>query len=153
LGEKAAIAALPTSGAAFPPFERRYGNRSFHSAGRARALFSLTLRLLDRYAGTLHPKEPCSRRSPSMGVSDAFTNLLDAFPSKWGNINRKIVCPHCQKKGRVRTKPMKRKRGVSGAKATGGLLTGGLSILATGLSRKEKVTQAYCASCKSTWDF
>lgn len=88
-----------------------------------------------------------------MGLSDAFAGLLDALPSKWGDVNRKLVCPHCQRKGRVRTKRVKRKRGVSGGKATGALLTGGLSVLATGLSRKQQVTQAHCGSCGSTWDF
>jgi hypothetical protein len=48
---------------------------------------------------------------------------------------------------------IKRKKGISGGKAVGALLTGGLSILATGLSRKEKSTQAHCDNCGATWDF
>jgi hypothetical protein len=48
---------------------------------------------------------------------------------------------------------MKRKKGISGGKVMGGLLTGGISLLATGLSRKEQATQAHCDNCKSTWDF
>ena len=71
----------------------------------------------------------------------------------WGALNSALVCPHCQTKGHVRTMSVKRKRGISGAKATGALLTGGLSILATGLSRKEGLTQAHCGNCSSTWDF
>jgi hypothetical protein len=64
-----------------------------------------------------------------------------------------IVCPHCQVRGQVVTKRVKVKRGVSGGKATGAVLTGGLSILATGLSRKEAVTRATCGNCNTTWTF
>jgi len=48
---------------------------------------------------------------------------------------------------------VKRKKGVSGAKATGAILTLGWSLLATGLSRKEEITQAHCENCQATWDF
>ena len=72
---------------------------------------------------------------------------------RWGPVSPAYICPHCQTKGFVRTMPVKRKRGISGAKATAGLLTTGLSVLATGLSRKEGLTQAHCGNCNSTWDF
>jgi hypothetical protein len=62
-----------------------------------------------------------------------------------------IICPHCQIRGRVRTKRVTAKRGISGGKATGALLTGGVSLFATGLSRKEKMTQATCGNCRVTW--
>ena len=71
----------------------------------------------------------------------------------WGPIKPEYICPHCQTKGDVHAKPVDRKKGVSGAKATGALLTGGVSLLATGLSRKENLTQAHCCNCDSTWDF
>lgn len=71
----------------------------------------------------------------------------------WGTVSPLYVCPHCQTKGFVRTMSVKRKKGISGAKATGALLTAGVSILATGLSRKEGLTQAHCGNCNSTWDF
>jgi len=64
-----------------------------------------------------------------------------------------MICPHCGERGYVRTKFVKQKKGISGAKATGALLTGGLSIFATGLSRKEKNTKAHCKHCGSTWNF
>lgn len=70
----------------------------------------------------------------------------------YGRINPEIICPHCQSKGTVRTKQEKRKSGISGGKATAGLLTGGLSLLAVGLSRKQQVTQLYCGTCNMTWD-
>ncbi len=71
----------------------------------------------------------------------------------YGGINAEMICPHCQTKGKTRTKHITQKKGVSGAKATGAVLTGGLSLLATGLSRKEDATQAYCENCNSTWSF
>jgi hypothetical protein len=71
----------------------------------------------------------------------------------WGPRNPAMICPHCQTKGHIRTKIVERKKGVSGAKATGALLTGGISLLATGLSRKENPTQAHCDNCENTWEF
>ncbi len=73
--------------------------------------------------------------------------------SQWGELNEKLLCPHCQHRGLVRSKRVARKKGVSGAKATGALLTAGTSVLVTGLSRKEDLTQAHCGECNSTWDF
>ena len=71
----------------------------------------------------------------------------------YGPIRPEMVCPHCQTKGHVRTMPVRRKRGISGGKVMGGLLTAGTSLLLTGLSRKEQVTQAHCDNCGATWDF
>jgi hypothetical protein len=62
-----------------------------------------------------------------------------------------ILCPHCQQKGGVTTRPVKRKKGISGGKATAAVITGGVSVLATGLSRKENETEAKCSKCGSIW--
>ena len=64
-----------------------------------------------------------------------------------------IICPHCQSRGTVSTREVKEKKGISGGKATAALLTGGVSLCAVGLSRKEKVTEARCSSCGLTWHF
>lgn len=72
---------------------------------------------------------------------------------KYGKLNDKLVCPHCQQKGHVRTKSITKSKGISGGKATAALLTGGISLVATGLSQKEKHTQANCSNCNSTWAF
>lgn len=72
---------------------------------------------------------------------------------KFGPIFPALVCPHCQTKGQIHAIPKKRKKGISGAKATGAILTFGFSMLATGLSRKETLTQAHCDNCDMTWDF
>ena len=67
--------------------------------------------------------------------------------------NVHMICPHCQIKGKVETEQVKVKQGVSGGKATGALLTGGVSLLAVGLSRKQKVTKAKCKNCHNEWYF
>jgi hypothetical protein len=67
--------------------------------------------------------------------------------------NAQMICPHCQTKGNVYTERTKMKQGISGGKATGAVLTLGVSMLATGLSRKQKVTKAKCKNCGSEWVF
>lgn len=62
-----------------------------------------------------------------------------------------LVCPHCQTRGRVTSRQVKQKKGISGGKLTGAVLTAGISMLGTGLSRKEKVTEMKCGKCKTTW--
>jgi len=68
-----------------------------------------------------------------------------------GKVNSKLLCPHCQTRGMVHIKDVKKKVGISGGKATGALLTAGLSLFVTGLSRKERTTEAYCGCCEITW--
>lgn len=65
--------------------------------------------------------------------------------------HRQMICPHCQTKGKVTAKEVKVKRGIHGGKATGAVLTGGLSLFATGLSRKEGHLEARCSNCGTTW--
>jgi hypothetical protein len=62
-----------------------------------------------------------------------------------------LVCPHCQSRGTVTKKDVKVKRGISGGKATGAILTGGLSLFATGLSRKDSAIEMHCSTCNMTW--
>lgn len=62
-----------------------------------------------------------------------------------------LICPHCQVQGQVKTRKTRRKQGISGGKATGAVLTLGLSTVLTGLSRKETVTEMRCGNCKTTW--
>lgn len=70
-----------------------------------------------------------------------------------GKVNPVMECPHCHHTNCVRTKIVNDKRGISGGKVTGALLTGGASILATGLSQKKRVTKATCDKCKNIWLF
>lgn len=62
-----------------------------------------------------------------------------------------IICPHCQIRGKVTSRIVRQKKGISGGKATGALLTGGLSLLGTGLSRKERATEMHCRNCNTQW--
>lgn len=70
-----------------------------------------------------------------------------------GRVNPAMICPHCGVRGKVRTKVIDKKSGISGGKATAAVLTGGVSLVATGLSRKDRVTRAFCGNCKNEWDF
>ena len=63
----------------------------------------------------------------------------------------RLVCPHCQVLGGVKTRSVRRRRGISGGKATAGWLTGGASLLLTGLSREEQAKEAHCENCGTTW--
>ena len=71
----------------------------------------------------------------------------------FGPINTAMICPHCGQRGKVRTQRVSRKKGIGGGKATAALMTGGVSMLATGLSRKEQLTSAFCGNCRNRWDF
>jgi hypothetical protein len=64
-----------------------------------------------------------------------------------------IVCLHCQTRGFVTTEKVQVKKGIHGGKATAALLTGGATMLATGLSQHDQMTQATCSNCGSTWRF
>jgi hypothetical protein len=63
-----------------------------------------------------------------------------------------IICPHCQTRGQVERRLVRRKKGLSGGKTTGAVLTGGTSLLLTGLSRKETATEMHCRNCGTTWN-
>ena len=67
--------------------------------------------------------------------------------------NEHIVCPHCKTKGKTFTRSIEATKGISGGKAVAGLLTGGLSILAVGISRHESQTECRCGQCGSIWHF
>ena len=62
------------------------------------------------------------------------------------------MCPHCQTRGQVTHRPVQNKKGISGGKATGAVLTGGASLFVTGLSRKETAQEMHCGNCGMTWN-
>lgn len=93
-----------------------------------------------------------------MGFKEAFKAQQERSRAanetrRHGDVSAQMVCPHCQTRGTVRTKQVKAKRGISGGKATAAVLTGGVSMLGTGLSRKERVTEARCGECGAVWTF
>ena len=77
----------------------------------------------------------------------------DKIASVYGPENPAMVCPHCQTKGHIRTKPIDKPAGISGGKAVGAVMTGGASLLVTGIGRTDQVTQAHCSECSNTWTF
>ena len=89
--------------------------------------------------------------SPQEQAQELARRQAQRATIQYGPTNPVPVCPHCQTKGSVRTKAVTLNKGISGGKATGAVLTGGLSVLATGLSRKEGHTQAHCDHCNLTW--
>jgi hypothetical protein len=68
-----------------------------------------------------------------------------------GPVNPMLNCPYCGTTGQVHARTLRMKAGVSGGKATGAVLTGGLSLLATGLSRTQDRTQMRCFACGTGW--
>lgn len=68
-----------------------------------------------------------------------------------GRSSRAMICPHCHVKGTVRIRNTRRNMGVHGGKLSAALLTGGASILVTGLSRKENAVKARCIRCGEQW--
>lgn len=90
-------------------------------------------------------------KTKGQAPSPELQGQLDAL--KYGPLSAQMACPHCQSRGVVHTKKVTQKKGVSGGKATAAVLTGGLSMLATGLSRKEALTEAHCVNCGATWHF
>ncbi len=71
----------------------------------------------------------------------------------YGEVNAAMLCPHCGERGLIRTKKVLAKKGISGGKATAAVLTGGISVIGTGLSRNEVETKAHCDFCKNDWAF
>ena len=89
--------------------------------------------------------------------------LTNAFKNAFKNANKyldekdaerrramaSIICPFCQTKGTVTTK---NKNDTSGVKATGAVLTLGMSVMLTGLHKHSTRIEASCSQCKTTWD-
>lgn len=85
-------------------------------------------------------------------VKNAFKNAkkyLDDKESERMRAMASIICPFCQTKGTVTTK---NKNDTSGVKATGAVLTLGMSVMLTGLHKHSTRIEAHCSQCKTTWD-
>lgn len=106
--------------------------------------FKVVKRLLEKKGFTVtYDREP---RSP---VSVRMTQHL---AQNGMGFNPSVKCPHCDTVGTCTTKRTQRKKGVSGGKATAAVFTGGVSMVATGLSRKESVTVIHCRNCNVKWE-
>lgn len=80
-----------------------------------------------------------------------YDNLTLGEMHKGYKSNSALKCQHCGTTGKVIHRKADHKSGISGGKATGAILTGGLSLLATGLSKKVKVNEFKCKGCGITW--
>lgn len=92
---------------------------------------------------------------PETGLLDRKTpeEIKEFYDRKeWGPLRPVYTCPHCHKKGFVRTKSAKRKCDISVAKAIGLALRGGWALLGAGLTKGEQYTQAHCENCGFTWE-
>ena len=98
-------------------------------------------------------KEEIDRMSPQEQEKHYAGQTTRQLEAKWGPINPSMLCPHCNEKGKIHTKSVKRKQRIHAGKATAAVLTGESSMLGNGLSRKKGITQAYCGNCHNTWDF
>lgn len=74
-----------------------------------------------------------------------------AAADEFGGPNSKVICDYCGVNA-VRVSDVTRKTGISGGKATGAFLTGGVSMLATGLSQKQGAKHLACRNCGMEWD-
>lgn len=84
-------------------------------------------------------------------IGALLVGAVQGYLEMFGAPNSKVDCPHCGAKGQVRVTDVTRKQGISGGKATGAILTGGASLLATGLSRKEPAKKLACRGCGMEW--
>jgi hypothetical protein len=124
---------------------------SLEEQRRARAAIVPECRQLDCHAPRLTGGDLCAEHQAHLDQVRADTETMRAFAARHQGGQVAIVCPHCQVKGRVTTRRVKQKKGISGGKAVGAIFTGGTSMLATGLSRKEKATEMHCHNCNTTW--
>ena len=65
----------------------------------------------------------------------------------YGELNPQLICPHCNVKGQVRTKPDVEKKGIS----TINKVTGGMGSYGMALPGNKLFTRATCGNCWHTW--
>ena len=99
-------------------------------------------------AGQPSPEETQAAEAEGRDARPRYQVEQDAKAAR----EAKIVCSHCQTAGHVTTRMYQKKGSISGGKATGAILTGGISLVATGLARKGMVTQLSCSNCGMKWE-
>lgn len=114
---------------------------------------SITIRLIETEQTRKNFAALTPAELAAFNENEAKRKQLQVLSEQYGSTNSELFCPHCQTKGKVRAKGIKKKTGISGGKATAAVLTGGVSLLATGLSKKEDFTECHCDNCGSTWSF
>jgi hypothetical protein len=76
--------------------------------------------------------------TPAELQRDLEERLASLRTYEYGSLNPALRCPYCRKKGKIRIKRVERKQEGSGVKATEAILTGGKSILASDVSRRNR---------------
>jgi hypothetical protein len=99
----------------------------------------------------VHDQRAGIPQAKAAAANEARAGIPQAKAAAANEARARIVCPHCQTRGAVDTRQVRVKQGISGGKATGAILTGGASLLATGLSRKTHVTRLSCGACGMVW--
>jgi len=112
-------------------------------------IFAL-LKVLLRFLPTSTPEQLEAHKREELERLRAWEERVGKREGQ-AQLNPALICPHCQSKGTVHTRRIMQKAGVSGGKATAAVLTGGLSLVVAGLSRKEDRTQCACEHCGMTW--
>jgi len=70
-----------------------------------------------------------------------------AVPVQTGRAN----CQYCNGIGTVVVQQVKRKKGVSPGKIAGAVVTGGISLVGTGVAKKVWMNQLTCTACQMKW--
>jgi hypothetical protein len=100
----------------------------------------------------LHPSVAPASEAPSQARAKSGTpEWLKSDREKIKEANTGLLCPHCQIRGKISRKEIKKKKGISASKLIAAPLTGGNSLFVVGLSRKDTYTQLTCGSCKMVW--
>ena len=102
----------------------------------------------------LHPAEAPASAAPSQTrVKSGTPEWLKTDREKIREANTGLLCPHCQTRGKISRKEVKKKKGIRGGKAVAGVMTLGWSAVTpgVGLSRKDTYTQLTCGACKMVW--
>ena len=86
------------------------------------------------------------RRQQEAGPQQSLFEVLTT-----GKHMANVICPHCQERGHVYQRSETQKTGFSTAKATFGILSGGLTIFGTGLAKKGRVRILECHNCGVAW--
>ena len=94
---------------------------------------------------------PASAAPSQTRVKSGTPEWLKTDREKIKEANTGLICPHCQVRGRMSRKEIKKKKGISASKLIAAPLTGGNSLFVVGLSRKDTYTQLTCGACKMVW--
>jgi len=85
-------------------------------------------------------------------LQGAIQSLKQSYLVVNPGTHKRLNCPHCQGVGTVTIARVTKKKGVSTSKATAAILTGGISLIGTGLAKKGEVSQLTCSACGISWE-